>query len=95
MNQKSWEKKNTLTKTEYICVCCQKNIMHHKNYDDTRFCESCYKMISNDYKSKCNNPDYEEQIEYFGYNTLEKFLDSVYEELRPLTYSEWCASQPI
>jgi len=81
MTQKTWEKKNTITKTGHICPCCSEPITNHKHYTDYRFCESCHNMITEDYKRKCNNPDDHEQIEYFGWNNAELFLQSVYEEL--------------
>lgn len=95
MNQKTWDKLNTQTKTEHTCVSCSDNITHHKNYDDTRFCENCYKLITEEYNIKCNNLYDQEQIEYFGWYSVSDYLESVYDELKPLTYSQWAASQPI
>ena len=81
MTQKTWEKKNTLTKTSHICPNCNETITHHKHYTDSRFCETCKNEITEGYKEKLNNPDDQEQIQHFGWYTSEDFLQSVYEEL--------------
>lgn len=81
MTQKTWEKKNTIIKTDYICPCCGSSITHHKHYTDTRFCQECYSIITTDYDNKNNDPNFQEEKEYFGYYTVENFLQAVYEEM--------------
>ena len=95
MNQKTWDKLNTRKESGNICACCHNNIITHKNYNDYRFCEECYKLIAEEYNKKKNNPEDKEQIEYFGWYCLENYLESVYDELKPLTYWQWAATQPI
>lgn len=81
ITQKSWEKNKTLIKSGHICPCCNEPIINHIHYTDTDFCESCKQLITEDYNSKLNNPDDQEQINYFGWNTAGEYLKSVYQEL--------------
>ena len=81
MNQKTWETNNTKIITSHICCNCNQPITQHQHYNDSRFCEECKQEITADYDRKRNDPDDQEQINYFGWYTAELFLSSVYEEL--------------